>query len=427
MRDTSGGFGGAWRERRKPSFGLDTGLKLDPALSRWVLRQALSRQPELLAFVELAEEHGRPLLVLPFQEPGRVGLMPRLLTTGEEGPKQIFEIPPVDEKMVKTSKSLAKAAAQLGTTPEKLIGTRLWIVYQNDGGLPFNPGSGSDQGPTAFLGLYLSFDQKKTGLTRIGWTVIDMRTPRGSLPAGVTPSSKEQYTSPPGPYSGISSLDFTVTVERTRKVKVDFTASVGIDSTQWGKFVQDFIHTKVSNSPLFPWPKDQTKFYYELGVAALVTPDLVLKEGDVYGIQYTGKLEFGGKATVGSNHTEATANARVVIRTATVKVGDLSINAEYTFLGVFARGFLRYNDGRDKGFAGVEGGVNSALMLNVGRLGIGLKGEMVISTDPALQTGNPAGSSPLLNPLSQPIGSDVQTGGPAGHHGTGQLVLTWTF
>lgn len=333
-------------------------------------------------------------------------------------PKLIFEIPPLDDALIKGSKSLYKFASMLGLDTLSLRGSRLWIVYENDGSLPFNPGSGSDQGPTAFLGIYVTFDAKTTGLTRLGWTVIDMRTPHPTLAPGAPFSSSSGYETPAGPYGGISSLDFTVTVHRTGTLKVDIIGAVGVDSARWGKFVQDAIHEKVSNSPLFPWPKSPDKFFAEGGIAALVTPHKVLNEGQVLGISYEGKIEFGGKLTTGTHRTEVTAEARYVIRTARVKtpVGDLS--AEYSALGVFGRGFLRYNDGREAGFAGVEGGLKSSAMVQIGRLGIGVAGEITVSTDPALKTDNPAGSRPLLAPLS---------GGPAGHHGKGQFVFTWKW
>jgi hypothetical protein len=204
--------------------------------------------------------------------------------------------------------------------------------------------------------------------------------------------------------------------------------AVGIDSAKWGKFVQDFIHTKVSNSPLFPWPdKDPPKFFAELGMAALYTPQKVLTSGDVAGIKYEGKLEFGGEAKIGTQGSSGELNAKFVLRTASVKSPLGEVRIEYSPLGTFGRAFVRGDDGRDQPILGVEGGFRASAMIQVGRLGIGLTGEITVSTDPALQTGNPAGSRPLLNPLSAPIGSGLDLGGPAGHHGQGQLVLTWSF
>lgn len=403
-------------------------LKLDPELCKWMLRNSIGARAELTPLCDLIMEHGRPVLHLPFEEPSGA-LFPTLKLREEElGRRLVFEIPEVTPKMAGASKSLGKFAARFGNTPDQLYGRRFWVVYRNDGSLPFNPGSGSDQGPTAFLGLYVTFDQKRTGLTRLGWTVIDMRTPRGYLAPGQENSSNSIYGAPVGPYSGISSIDFTVTVARSGELKVDFRGAAGIDSAKWGKFVQDFIHTKVSNSPLFPWPeKDPPKFFSEMGVAVLVTPQKVLTSGEALGITYEGKIEFGGDVAVGTQGPKSGLDARLVVRTATVNSPLGKISAEYSPIGVFGRAFLRLNDGRESSLAGVEGGVRASAMVQIGRLGIGLTGEIAVSTDPALQTGLPAGSRPLLNPLSAPVGSGLDLGGPAGHHGTGQLVLTWSF
>ena len=420
--------GGAARglQQKSPLLG-DSLLKLDPELQKLALRHTLSRA-DLLPFWEVVMEHGSPVLALPFTPPALPvrSRRPSLLEP-KSVPQLIFEIPPLDDALITASRSLGKLASLLGIDKLSLSGSRLWIVYRNDGPLPFNPGSGSDQGPTAFLGLYMTFDKQLTGLTRLGWTVIDMRTPRGTLPAGAAIASSSQYQTGPGPYSGISSIDFTVTVHRTGTLKVDIVGAAGVDSSRWGKFVQDFIHKKVSNSPLFPWPDRSEKLFAEGGAAVLVTPQKALTDGDVYGITYQGKIEFGAKATAGTHRTEATADARFVIRTASVKTPLGDFNAEYSPLGVFGRGFLRYNDGREHSFCGVEGGFTSSAMVRIGRLGIGLSGEITVSTDAALQTDNPAGSRPLLSPLSEPVGSSERLGGPAGHHGTGQIVLTWTF
>lgn len=427
---TSFGIGGR-RHGLAPhySLGVQTPmLQLDPELAKWVLLNSLGSREEVKPLFDFVIEQGRPVLHLPFAEPGAVRLPSLRMREEETGRRIIFEIPEVTPAMASGSKSLGKFAAALGSTPDQLYGRRFWLVYRNDGSLPFNPGSGSDQGPTAFLAMYVTFDQKQTGLTRIGWRVIDMRTPRGYLAPGVKPGSNEMYTTAQGPYSGISSIDFTVTALRTGGIKVDFKGAAGIDSAKWGKFVQDFIHTKVSDSPLFPWPeKDPPKFFAEMGVAALWTPQKVLSSGDVAGIKYEGKIEFGAEATVGTQGPSAGLDARLVLRTATVNSPMGQVSVEYSPIGAFARGFIRGNDGREGSLAGVEGGFRASAMLKIGRLGVGLTGEITASTDPALQTGNPAGSHPLLNPLSAPIGSGEQWGGPAGHHGSGQLVLTWSF
>ncbi|MDA1280912.1 MAG: hypothetical protein O3B95_12910 [Chloroflexi bacterium] len=292
-----------------------------------------------------------------------------------------------------------------------------WLVYENDGNPPFNPGSGSDQGPTAGLSMYVTFNDKREGLTKIGVTVIQMHTPRGFL-AGQEFAPGSTYQTSPGPYSGIASVDFEVTTLRTDLVQVRILGRAGVDSTEWGKLVQDYIHKSVSGSPLFPWPRNGLRPFGELGVAALVTPRWVLSQGEVLGVNYTGKIEFDAKLVTGSHWTEATAGARVVLRTATVNTPLGPLSAEYSPFGAFVRGFMRYNDGREEGRFGVEGGAKSSFMLNIGRFGVGLEGIITMSTDPALQTDNAVGSQPLQSPLD---------GGPAGHHGLGRLLLKWDF
>ena len=101
-----------------------------------------------------------------------------------------------------------------------------------------------------------------------------------------------------------------------------------------------------------------------------------------------------------------------MIRTAKVKTSLGDVSAEYSPIGAFARGFLRYSDGRTSDFAGVEGGLSTSAMVQIGRLGIGLKGDITVSSDRASQTGNPAGSPPLLSPLSEQLGSKERLGGP---------------
>ena len=264
------------------SFGL-TPLQLSPELSRFAFKAMLSRQ-NLLPVWDFALEHGRLNLSLPFNAPPVSES--NLRAGGGTGSKVIFEIPTLTDSILQNSRSLENFASAIGAEPSSLRGRHLWIVYENDGAPPFNPGSGSDQGPTAFLGIYFSFDDKSKGLTKVGWTVIDMRTPKGTLPSGAPFSSSSRYETPRGPYSGISSIDFTVTVHRTGQVKIDILGAVGVDSSKWGKFVQDAIHEKISNSPLFPWPKDSLKPFAEGGVAVLLTPQKILSDGEVLGISY---------------------------------------------------------------------------------------------------------------------------------------------
>lgn len=292
-----------------------------------------------------------------------------------------------------------------------------WLVYENDGDPPYNPGSGSDQGPTAKLSMYVTFDDKHKGLTKIGVTVIEMRTPRGFLNGQDFDPSSTYHTSK-GPYSGITSLDFEVTTHRTDQLKLKILGRAGVDSTEWGKLVQDFIHEKVSDSPVFPWPRGGLKPFVEIGVATTVTPNWLITQGDVLGVNYQGKIEFDAKLVTGTHWTEATAGARIVLRTATVNTALGPLSVEYSPFGGFVRGYARYNDGREEGHFGIERGVSSSLMLRIGRFGTGLEGVITVSDDPSLQTGNEAGTDPLLSPLD---------GGPAGHHGLGRLMMQWMF
>lgn len=291
-----------------------------------------------------------------------------------------------------------------------------WLLYENDGGLPFNPGSGSDQGKTAKLSLFVTFDDMRSGLAKLGLTVIDMHTPRGYLAPG-KPNSQYRVKDS-GPFVGRTSVDFEVILKKTGSLKVNILGSIGVDSSDWGKLVQGLIHTKISGSPLFPWPKRSTKLFAEIGSVLLLTPKRILYERDFLGLKYNGKIEFDAKAIVGTHRTEAAIGARVVLRTATVstKIGDLKV--EFSPIGGQVNGFVRYNDGRTLGSVGVEGSVNSSFWIKVGNLGLGIVGGITLSTDPSLQTANPAGSAPLLSPLS---------GGPKGHHGVGRVLLSWSF
>lgn len=294
-----------------------------------------------------------------------------------------------------------------------------WLLYENDGGPPFNPGSGSDQGKTAKLSLFVTFDDMRSGLAKLGITVIDMQTPRGYLAPGKPFSSNSRYrVKDSGPFVGRTSVDFEVILKKTGSLKVNILGSIGVDSSDWGKLVQGLIHTKISDSPLFPWPKRSTKLFAETGLVVLVTPKFLSFQHNFNGLKYNGKIEFDAKAIVGTHRTEAAIGARVVLRTATVstEIGDLKV--EFSPIGGQVNGFARYNDGRTPGCVGVEGSVNSSFWIKVGNLGLGVVGEITSSTDPSLQTANPAGSAPLLTPLS---------GGPKGHHGVGRVLLSWSF
>jgi hypothetical protein len=300
----------------------------------------------------------------------------------------------------------------------------LYLVYENDGtGMFPNFGSGSDQGRTAALYLYLDLKTVRTGLTRVGVTAMEMTTPRGTLPAGAPKDSSSRYETGQGPYSGVATIDLGYTVSRSGTSKVDFMLSAGVDSREWGKAVQDLIHEKISDSPVFPWPGGTTPVL-EAGVAFSKTID-DLTHGDFAGLSYTGRLELDASVLTGTRRTEATGSARFVIRTAKVHTALGAIDVEFSPLGAFARGFARYNDGREVPLAGIEGGVNASVMVNIGRIGIGLSGEGLVSTDPAFQTDQPAGAYPPALGISPVVGDGF--GLPAGAHGTGQLILKLEF
>jgi hypothetical protein len=292
-----------------------------------------------------------------------------------------------------------------------------WVIYENDGtGIIPNFGSGSDQGRTAALYLVARRRTPMLGVTRIGMTPIEMTTPKGTLPAGAPWSPASTYSTPPGPYSGVVSIDVGVTVHRSGGTNVEVSGSAGLDSTAWGKLIQDTIHTKVSGSPLFPWPTG-TKPLAELGVAGRQTLNEIM-ESDFRGLTYTGRLEFDESLVTGTRRTEGSLRARFVVRTAALRTPLGTMSLEFSPMGALARAFLRYNDGRVAALAGVEAGISSALMVNLGRVGLGLAGEMLVSTDPAFQTPLEAGKHPAIAPAAGWLSS-----GPAGHHGVGQLIF----
>ena len=308
--------------------------------------------------------------------------------------------------------------------PEQESTIDFYAVYENDGLGPLpNQGSGSDQGRTAGGSARAEFNKQGTGLTLIGVTVMEMTTPRGTLPEGSPGGPASTYETPAGPYSGVAAIDLGFTVARSGTAKLDFMLTTGIDSREWGELVQDFIHEKISDSPVFPWPSG-TKPLLEGGLRLNKTiPDLTKEE--FAGLSYTGRLELDAGVVTGTRRTEATAGARFVIRTAKVHTPAGAISLEFSPLGAFARGFVRYNDGREGVLPGVEGGVNASIMVNVGQLGIGLRGEGTVSTDPAFQTGLPAGAHPTALKASPVVGDGY--GLPAGAHGTGQLILKLSF
>lgn len=313
--------------------------------------------------------------------------------------------------------ALLEAGRLPGQEAEPTAAWDLWVLYENDGsGIVPNFGSGSDQGRTAALYVYAKRRRPTLGLSRLGITPVELTTPHGALPAGAPKDAGATYRTPPGPYSGVVSLDVGVTVHRQGQISVEVFGSAGVDSQAWGKLVQDTIHTKISNSPLFPWPTG-TKPLAELGVAGHQTLDR-LTSGDFRGLQYTGRLEFEESAVVGTRRTEGSLRARFVLRTAELRTPLGPIWLEMSPLGGLVRGFIRYNDSRAATLHGLEAGASYSFMVNLGRVGLGLAGEMLMSTDPAFRTDVPAGGHPALAPQVGWVES-----GPAGHHGVGQVIF----
>ncbi|GLP69863.1 hypothetical protein TUSST3_64840 [Streptomyces sp. TUS-ST3] len=297
----------------------------------------------------------------------------------------------------------------------------VWVVYENDGtGIIPNFGSGSDQGRTA--ALYVSARRRTPvlGVTRIGLTPIEMITPRGRLSNSAANDSTSTYDTGAGPYHGIAAMDVGVTVAKGGFGSVELGLTAGVDSGAWGKLVQNFIHTKISDSPIFPWPT-HAKPLVEAGVTWRHTLNEITS-GEFQGLHYTGRIEIDASMVAGTRRTEGDLSARFVVRTTEIHTPLGLISLEFSPLGVLGRAFLRYNDGRMSPLAGGEAAVNSSIMVNLGRVGLGLLGEMLLSSDPAFQTGVEAGTHPTV---TQAVG--VVESGPAGHHGTGQLVLRISF
>jgi hypothetical protein len=73
-------------------------------------------------------------------------------------------------------------------------------------------------------------------------------------------------------------------------------------------------------------------------------------------------------------------------------------------------------------------------MITRGRLGIGLHGEELGSTDPPFRTALAAGKEPAAFGAT-PFGAvqtglgprDLKLGFPSGWYGTGQLIIRWSF
>lgn len=370
----------------------------------------------LMQLSQIIEKYGQYLLKLPYSVP-KTGKF----ASYEQSPNIIFKLPPMSKLFEKDREIIRKL---LGFNTDDLNGRAIHIAYHNDGGSP-NTGSGSDQGATAYLGLFLINESESAGLRRIGWTLIDMKTPRGFLASG-TPHNKDSlYETAVAPYRGISSIDFEVRVSKSKQITIDLIAQVGIDSARWGKFIQDFVHKHISNSPLFPWPEDVIKFYAQGGAVLQVTPKWMEGQAEFLGIQYNGKLVFSGKFETGTHDTELSAGVSYQIQSAKYNLLGYTVRLEAS-MGVEGRAFIRKNHGIENDSKGVELNVSKKIMVRMGKIGIGLGGNILFSQDPSFQTDNKSGTHPLINPMPQVIGGEP-TGGSLGHHGEGHILLEYRF
>lgn len=408
---------------RTPSPGVPRTLRMRDPLDnlranleragRGDLWRLLAGQP-----VRLSAPFDLPRIV-PERQPAPPGQPTRLVFGPLSGDSVLRALTSIPDKPDWLTRALRPREARERTD-------ELYVVYENDGvGFP-NEGSGTDQGRTAGFGATWNFNKQGLGITRVGLTAMEMITPRGKLRPGDAFGPESTYETGQGQYSGILAADIGVTVSRSRKSRVEILLRGGIDSREWGKVVQDFIHQHISHSPLFPWPTG-TKPLVEGGVNWHHSIDNLYSK-EFAGLKYRGRLELEANAITGTRRSEGTMQARFVIRTAEVQTPVGPISVEFSPVGALVRGFVRYNDGREAPLPGVEAGVNSSLMVNIGRVGIGLRGEAILSTDPAFQTGTDAGSHPTALKASPFVGSDGGGYGmPAGHHGSGQLIfkLEW--
>ena len=402
----------------------DQKLKLDPSLEMLRSRLAAKGKPDLWTLMQKYPIQFTPPPELARHTPPPpkkrgIGVSPQL-------DRLIFGPIPDEAAIAEVLAHASSAVAERFKKAIKHLSSdhpTLWIEYRNDGGPPYNPGGGSDQGPTAYLSFYLTYKRPK-GLTKLGLTAVDLHTPRPFLPPG-EPNTKDGRYDPKGQnYSSITSLDFEVTLLKNRHLKVALDGRVGMDYAKWGKLVQDAIHIHVSNSPLFPWPDQGPKPFVQMGASAnLVTPNLAILKTDVYGINFNGRLEFDASVQTGTHRTEAEAGAKVVIRSAAMKTRWGDVRLEYSPIGVFGRGFIRYGDGRPNVTMGAEWGIQKQLMIKLGGVGVGLYGKTTMSTDPSLQTDLPAGSSPVLNPFPNTV-DGPSLGGPRGAFHEGGLMIS---
>jgi hypothetical protein len=405
-------------------------LKLDPAIASLALQQSLERegQADLLGIV--SNHQARP----------PVDLFPRMLPAAPDPkipPFLLMYGPLSEQEAIK-----AIGPAPKGRPPAEWFehGDELYLVYENDGdGIVPNFGAGSDQGRTAAVHVFVKKHPARTGMTDVG-VGFEMYTPRGfdpKTPAGSPPPEQARYlgtyTTEPGPYAGLVYGHVKGIVGKEGRVTTEVSGSVGANVQEAGKLAQDFIHRNISNSPLFPWPKGTSPFG-ELGVGQTLTiQDVAGRHEFANHLEWRGRLELGWDAVVGTRRSEATVRGTFVLESAIwqTELGDFHL--EWA-LGGMGRAFMRYNDGRTSTVMGVEAGFNTSVMITRGRLGLGLQGEDLFSTDPAFRTGLGAGKEPAafgatpLSAVQTGVGPrDLKLGFPSGWYGTGQIIIRWSF
>lgn len=258
----------------------------------------------------------------------------------------------------------------------------LEIVYENDG-TGINPGGGTDQGPTAKFYAFLHRKKKNgKGHYSLGATIMDMHTPvppkDHTVPAGRQKHETVYDVKDKGPYSGIAALNFGVTYYQNGGWSLNFLQSVGIDDPRWGKVVQDFIHEKISNSPLFPWQGDK-KLFLETGINASYTRQFKMMD-------VSGRIVLGTGVKFGTRGMEADWTAKMELDLIKLKGWErplLSVEA-----GGKGNAHYRRNDGREFTHKGLEGGFIGGLKLSLGkRVSLVLTYEDIYSSDRTKQTG----------------------------------------
>lgn len=251
-------------------------------------------------------------------------------------------------------------AAALRDRLEELVGSReapgagweLWVVYENDGSnLVPDFGRGTAQ-------LYVYARRRGGG-----------------------PAPSRRGVTAPWPSTGAACMDVGVTVSPEGQTSVEVFGPAGVDGRTWGKVVQDAIHAKLSRSPLFPWPTG-TKPLAELGVAGAQTLDRLTSK-DLGGLTYVGRLEFEQSAVVGTQRIEGGLRACFVVRTACLSTPIGHLWLEFSPAGTLTRCFMRYHDGRMATLKGFGAAVNASFTVDLGPVGLGLAGELLMGAEPA--------------------------------------------